>query len=231
MKCEIIRNNEIIAGPIEFEANRVRDIVARQGGDFRLVPNSMTAAIQIGTIAIKPVAYSTPTYSRMEQLGPADRVETDHLVTYTHSIIPRNPEAVRTELMGELKRIHDAHDLGTTVYQGVSIKTDLEARINAEGTLSAFADGRLTATLWRGQAITDPDTGIEGPSKVEVTSTADMQALRDAIFGSLAAGFAAKEQVETLIAAATAEDLETLDVRAQFDAVVAAITNPAPAAE
>lgn len=214
MKCEIIRNNERIAGPMVFDANTVRDLIARQGGDFRLVPNGLTSAVKIGNITIKPVREIIPAPGRMEQLGMAVRAESEYEVTYTYPVEPRDPELVRASLQSELSRIHDAREAGRITHEGVGIKIDLEARINARGVLDEFKAGTMTETLWRGQAVTEG-----GPSKIHVTSLAQMQGVYDAILTAVTKGFAAKEAAETLIGAATEAELATLDVQAEFDAI------------
>lgn len=215
MKCEIIRNNERIAGPMVFDANIVRDLIARQGGDFRLVPNGLTAAVKIGGMVIKPVREVVLVPSRMQQLGMPVRSETEYEVTYTWPVEPRDPELVRASLQTKLSRIHDAHEAGRITHEGVGIKIDLEARINARGALDEFKAGTMASTVWRGQVVSEG-----GQSKIIVTSEAQMQAIYDSISAAVTKGFAAKEAVESLIGAATEAELAALDVQTEFSAIV-----------
>jgi hypothetical protein len=211
MKCEISRNGNTIAGVMEFNATKVRDIVARQGGDARLVPNSLTGVLTIGSIVIKPATIVKPSLSRMESMTAAVRTETASQVTYTYGKKARGAELIREELVRSLASVHEAYDKSTTVHRGVTIKTDLEARINAQAVLDEFIAGNVTAAGWNG---TD--------GQIPVASTEEMQAVKSAINAHLGLGFAAKDSVKTLIKAASESDLETLDVSAEFAAIISA---------
>lgn len=97
MKCEILRNNSIIAGPLDYDAARIRDIVMRQGGDYRLVPNGLINAVHIGTISILPVKYVKPEITVMQAYGQPERSVTGEAVTYTYPVIERDADEVLEE--------------------------------------------------------------------------------------------------------------------------------------
>lgn len=220
MQVEIVRNDRVIAGPMPFEAARVRDIVARQGGDYRLIPNGMEVALNIKGVQVLPVKHDRPSINvRTERYGTPERTVTDTGVVYAYPVEGREAEDIRTELAGELAAHHEAEDQGRFEHRGVMIACDLEARINARGVLEAFENGMLTETRWRGRSKVSDETGEEGPSRIPVTSAAEMKAIHDAIFARLNACFAAREAVDELLEAASEADLATLDVRAEFDAI------------
>lgn len=225
MKCEILRNGKIIAGALPYDANRVREMVTNNGGDYRLVPSRLTGAVRIGSLEIKPVQEVKPTLTRMEQYTAPERSETANAVIYTYGTRPRSADTVREELKKRLAEIHSRYDSGRLTHRNVSIKADLEARINASGTLDEFKAGNLTATNWRGREVIessmDPMAGEElgGVAKIPVASTVEMQALYDAIFGYLSKGFAAKEAVEEEVDTMLEADLATYSVQQAFDAL------------
>lgn len=100
MQIEIIRNDQLIAGPMPYDAARVRDIVMRQGGDYRLVPNGLISAIHIGTISVLPVFYIKPEITVSQTYGSPERSATADAVTYTYPIVDRDP----TEVLAERKQ-------------------------------------------------------------------------------------------------------------------------------
>jgi hypothetical protein len=223
MKCEIIRNGNTIVSEMDFNVNRVRDIVARQGGDYRLVPNALTAAIHIGSIQILPVKYDMPVTTQAQRCGKPVRTVSDSLVTYSYPVEEKTEDELRNELLTQVSRIHESYDSGRMEYQGVSIAVDLEARVNAEGVLKRFERGLMSATQWNGQAVTSTDENgneVTGPSKVAIGSTADMQALYDAVFAHLEAGFIAKEMLKAELESADAVTLATVDVNARWNEIV-----------
>lgn len=222
-QVEIIRNNVTVAGPMPFEASRVRDIVMRQGGDYRLVPNGLNGPRAIGGINLLPVRVAQPALTRMQTYGPPERVVNEEAVTYTYPVVDRETGEVRDELKEALARHHEDRDQGRFEHRGVMIANDLEARINAKGVLEAFESGALTNTHWRGRALTNEDTDEEGPNRIPVASAQEMKAIYDAIFGRLNACFAAREAVDEMLNTASDEGLAALDVRAEFDAVLNAI--------
>lgn len=212
MQVEILRNSRVLAGAMDFDAAKVRDIVARQGGNSALVPNGLTGVLNIGSIVIKPVQIIKPALTRMEVHGAAVRTETDSLVTYTYSKESRDIELVRDDLMRTLSTVHEQHDMGTAVHNGVTIKTDLEARINSRLVIDAFSDGSATSGSWN---------GVDG--QIPLADLADIQAIKTTIDQHLALGFAAKASVRTLLEAANSAELETVNVKAEFDEALAAI--------
>jgi hypothetical protein len=227
MKCEIMRNGQIIAGAMDYDATKVREIVTQNGGDFRLVPARLSSAVKIGTLAIKPVREEKPAKSRMESYTAPTRTEEVDRVVYTYGTQPRSAQSVRDELKRDLAKIHDRYDNGRLVHRDVSIKADLEARINVSGTLDEFKKGTVTSTNWRGREVLeatddllemDGGNRLGGVAKIPVTSEAEMQDLYDAIFGYLSAGFAAKETIEAEIDALSEADLATYQVKKAFDA-------------
>lgn len=222
MQVAIIRNDSIIAGPIRYSAERVRDIVMRQGANPALVPNGLTSALNLGRIKVLPVREDRPDLNeRTEHYGtPADTIGATS-VTRAYPVEAREPDEIRESLQRELAEYHERQDAGSFEYQGVMIANDLEARINADGILKAFENGTLTERKWRGEPITDEETGEEGPSRITVSSTAEMQSIYDAIFARLNGCFAAREAVEDMLEAATDEDLATFDVQAEFDSAAA----------
>jgi len=97
MNIEILRNGSTIAGPLPFDAPRVRDIVMRQGGDYRLIPNGVYKALHIGSISVLPVRHVKPNITIIQAYGQPERsVDADEVV-YTYPVIERDVAEVLEE--------------------------------------------------------------------------------------------------------------------------------------
>ena len=97
MKCEIIRNHALIAGPMDWDASRIRDIVMRQGGDYRLIPNGFYKAIHVGSISVLPVRHVKPNIMITQAYGQPERSVNAGEVVYTHPVIERDVAEVLEE--------------------------------------------------------------------------------------------------------------------------------------
>lgn len=98
MQVEILRDGELIAGPMPWDAARVRDIVMRQGGDYRLIPNGFLKAAHISSISVLPVRHIKPELAKGQAYGAADRAVTDEEVRYTYPVRDMAPEELEQEL-------------------------------------------------------------------------------------------------------------------------------------
>lgn len=94
-------------------------------------------------------------------------------------------ETTRDDLRARLSEVHDAYLNGTTQHRGVSIAIDVEARINARGTLDGVQSGQQSV----------PFEWFAGGQALTISSEAEMQALHDAIFAAQQRGFVAKGKV------------------------------------
>jgi len=111
MRTEILRNNSLIAGPMDYDAARVRDIVMRQGGDYRLIPNGLINAIHIGTISVLPVRNVKPEITVMQAYGQPERSVTDDAVTYTYPVIERDPaEVLEEQRAAAMMRVNSGYE-------------------------------------------------------------------------------------------------------------------------
>lgn len=229
MKCEIIRNDMKIAGPMTFDPQEVKAIIARQGANANLVPPNLTSAVKISTIVIKPVKEIRPNLTAAQRYGAATRSENDYEVTYTYDVVTKTDEEMRSNLLKRLSAVHDDYEATRFDHRGVLIKADLEARINAKATVDLFREGILTSGEWRGKlpnaATTDPfmDLGksLEN-GRIPMTSTADAEGIYGAIVNYLGKGFAARSMVETELAALSGADLVGYDVKGKFTAITSA---------
>lgn len=115
MQCEIIRDTQTIAGPMSFEPDRVRDIIMRLGGDYRLVPNGLINAIHMGTISVLPVRYVKPDIAVTQTFGTPERTASQEEVTYTYPVVERNPDEVLEEQReAKLQEINTAYTAAVT---------------------------------------------------------------------------------------------------------------------
>jgi hypothetical protein len=230
MKCEVIRNGQKIAGPIEFDPQQMRNLIARQGANADLVPPLLTSAVKIASIVIKPVREVRPNLTASQRYGGYERTESDYDVTYTYEVVEKTDEEVRSKLLSRLADIHNEYEVSRFEYQGVLIKADLEARINAKATLDLFATGALTSGEWRGKvpsANTVEGLAVTNDAKLEngripLTSVQDVGGVYGAIVGYLGAGFAARSIIEDEINNATGVDLIQYDVMGKFKTTAAA---------
>lgn len=152
MQCEVIRSNNIVAGPMPYDAGRVRDIVMRQGADFRLIPNGLIRAIHVGPISVLPVKYVRPELGEHQKYGEAVRGATESEVTYTYPVIDRDPgEVLEERRQGRTLEMDAARD--TAFAEGMSyqfsdggdvVQTRPQDQINLMG-LAAKAQRQLGA--------------------------------------------------------------------------------------
>ncbi|SDF72965.1 hypothetical protein SAMN05216571_101421 [Onishia taeanensis] len=94
-------------------------------------------------------------------------------------------EVTHDDLRADLSRVHDSYCNGTTSHRGVVIAIDVEARINAQGTLDAVKRGVKKL----------PFQWFAGNESISVESVDDMQGIFDAIFGALDCAYDAKSVV------------------------------------
>lgn len=105
---------------------------------------------------------------------------------------PKTPDDLRQALSA----IHKDYSNGTTLHRGIEISIDIEARVNARGTLDAVRDGSHPL----------PFRWFRGGESILVESVEDMQAIHDAIFHALRKGFEAKAKVLAAIDSITNPD-------------------------
>lgn len=110
------------------------------------------------------------------------------------------------DLRRELSRVHDAYSDGTTPHRGIEIAIDVEARVNARGTLDAVKSGNHPL----------PFRWFRGDESILVESVEDMQAIHDVIFDALRRGFESKGKVLATIPTIT--DPASYSVSAAFRA-------------
>mgnify|MGYP000471743166 CR=1 FL=1 len=227
MKYEIIRNGEKIAGSGEYDPQHVRDIISRQGGDSRLVPNILTSAVKIATITIKPVREIKPNLAVGQRHVFDNRVENEGDITYNYIVQDIPASSIRASLKASLSGIHDRYEAARFDHRGVMIKADLEARTNATAVLGQFSAGMVTSAPWRGRKPVEDNGLLMGAENGEssevdtilVSSTEEMENLYAAIITYLAKGFEARATVEAEIEAATDEDIKTYDASGRFHTV------------
>jgi len=110
MNVEIIRSNNLIAGPMPFESARVRDIVMRQGGDYRLIPNGFYKALHIGTISVLPVRHDKPELTVLQAYGQPERTASNDEVVYTYPVVERDPaEVLEEQKLAAAKRVNSGY--------------------------------------------------------------------------------------------------------------------------
>lgn len=214
-KCEILRNGKTLAGPMLFDAGRVRDLIMRQGGDYRLVPNNLSTMVVIGSLAILPVLEDMPELTFAQTYGRPVRSENDGVVIYSYPVGLRPEDEVRQLLQARLNKVHEAYEAGRFEYQGVMLAKDIEARVNSLGVLKEFELEQRDHCVWRGKAKEEG-----GNARVQVSGIDEMKMLAGAIGRASAIGFDAKSAIEDMLAAAEAEDLAALDVEAEFAAAI-----------
>jgi hypothetical protein len=230
MKCEIFRNGNKIAGPMEFDPKIVRDVVARQGGNMNLVPPRLTSAVQIATIDIKPVVEVKPNLTKTQKHGQPTRTEEPTLVTYTFPVVDKTVAELRAEYLKRLSDLHEKYEQDRFEYNGILIKADFEARINVMATLDLFTSGAITSTEWRGKVPAtgndfnpmDPSSAPLENGRIELNSLADAQGVYGAIVSRLNAGFTARSAIEQVINSSTLEALTDYNVRSEFEAATTA---------
>lgn len=207
--CEITLNGSRIRGPFVYNVTFIDSLIKDLGiGDVAL-PTSLSAPIAMGGYELIPVHIIKPDPSLTEDIHLLTRHEENGVVTYTFNTSNRHPNALRGQHTERVAAHHEMYEHQHAELQTVLIKADLEARINAVEILEKFKLGELTSVKWRGKN-----------GKIEVNSTADMQAVYDTIFTYLQIGFIAKETSEDAIVAATDEELYDLDPIAVFNDTV-----------
>lgn len=223
MKCEIFRNGKKIMGPLEYDTQRVKDVIVRQGGNGNMVPRILTKMVTIATIQIKPVREVKPNLTVSQKYSGYERRESTDEVIYDYTVANKTPDEMRDKLLTRLSETHETYELGGVIHRGVKIAVDLEARINAKATLDLFSDGVVTSTKWRGKVPITEETAIGVESAVatiDVTSVEEMAAIYGAIVAYLGAGFAARSAVEDEVKLLKNSSIPLYDVVGRFHEVV-----------
>lgn len=143
---------------------------------------------------------------------------------YEYEVVAKSDEEMKARLLTRLAQIHDEYEGSRFDYNGILIKADLEARINAKATLDLFASGALTSGEWRGKVAsgaTVDGLAVNNDAKLEngripLNNVQDIGAVYGAIVNYLGAGFAARSVVEDDIKNATGNDLVQFDVQGRF---------------
>lgn len=141
MKCEILRNSALIVGPIDYDAARIRDIIARQGGDYRLVPNGFISPIHIGSISVLPVRNVKPPITIMQTYGSPERTVSNDEVVYTYPVVERDPaEVLEEQRAKKLREINSAYSAAAQPlvkeYPEVETKSWDQQKADAEAYLA-----------------------------------------------------------------------------------------------
>ena len=221
MKCEVFRGNKKVMGPMEYDVSKIKSYVTRQGCDESLLPRILTGRVNIATISIMPIREVKPNLIPGKKYGPYTRRESGDEIIYDYPLVSQTREELLNKHLKRLAELHDEYENGRAVYEGVAIKVDMEARINAKATLDLFKDGVLTATEWRGiEAVDTSDPhyipGSEGKATIPVNSLQQMASIYGAIIDYLARGFNARSKVEDEIKLLTNTQLATFDSRSRF---------------
>lgn len=222
MKYEIIRNGNKIGGG-EYDAQNVREIIQRHGGDPNLVPRHLTSAVKIATITIKPVREIKPNLGLGQQHALESRTEETGHIVYTYKVVDIPADSIKSALKRRLSAIHDEYEAARFEHEGVMIKADTEAKINSKAMWDEFEAGNVTATEWRGREPGDElSVGDTAVATIPVTDAATAEGIYRAIVAYVTKGFEARGVVEAEINAASDEDIKSYDVLGRFTAVATA---------
>jgi len=225
MQVEIVKEGVKIAGPFEYNIDRVRELIGSRGGDTRIIPLTFSGTFKVGNIDVKRVVEDRPEITKTQRHVFDSREETADAIIYHYIVADREVSELKRMMIGELSRIHDVYESKRAEHNGVLVNTDLEARIAIKDVLDRFNSGSLTSITWRGKVAPsggfDPVMGgsLEN-GRIEITSTAEMQALYDTVIGYLSAGFAARQTLEDQInAATTLADLDAINIQSDWVAI------------
>ena len=219
MNCEIIRSGNVIAGPLAYEQKAIENIVARQGGDIRLIPARLVGAITVGSIVIKPVVENKPTLTVLEKHRFDSRVENENNVVYAYTKSAKTVDEVKTTLLNALSGIHRKYKDGYLTYEGVLVRANPDS-LALLANAKLFYDGGTV--IWRCKT---PPTGQLGVpdrgrplacARLTLTSQADIDALYAAVSTYINAGVLARNAIEDVIESATLVELGELDIAGEF---------------
>lgn len=208
MKCEIMRGERVIAAQAEFSAEAVRAIVRKQGADASQVPDRLMRRVDIGTIRLYPVREVAPVLARFEVLADAVRTVEADAVVYTYGKRTQSLAEAKALVKRQIASAHDRYESGRVEYQGIWIKFDLEARINAAGLADSLASGEIAQSEWRGRLRDERRPRYTDVATLPIASAEAARALKDAIVAAVNNGFTAKAALEQAVN--DAADLETL---------------------
>jgi hypothetical protein len=211
-------------GPVAYDPRVVRDLLASNGCDVSRVPNTLITVVVISTFAIKPVLEIKPgLLVGQKHTDPIREVTATH-VKYTWSVVNMSLEELVTESLETLSNIHNHYETELFEYNGILIRADIEARINAKATLDLFTSGAITSTKWRGKEIANPGVSRLGDVNVKelkvatipLNSINDVLGVFGAIVDYLNSGFLARSAVEDTVLSLTYSELVAYDIRAEF---------------
>ena len=221
MKCEIIRNDTVIYGPLEYQPDQVSQVLAKHGiVDFK-PPKRLSRRIDIATVSIYPVTEQRPSLAAGERYGASTRTLRDNDVLYVYAVMQKSLSEIQARLKQDIAQVHDAYDKGRIEYNGVWIAIDVEARTNAAGTVDAFESGNISPITWSGK-LKDTEGNFREKATIVVNNLTEAQALKSAIIVAVAKGFAVRGAVESEIDAGDINTLKTYSASARFNALLAA---------
>lgn len=154
MQVEIIRSGSVVAGPMAFDAEQVRDIIMRQGGDYRLIPNGVVAAVHVGSISVLPVRYDKPDLSRTQELGSRTREVVGDEVVYTYEAVERDPDDLLEEAKEQaIDRVNSGYEqeLSSIIDQYPDVETKTWDKQESEAR-AWLADNSVETPLLDGLA-------------------------------------------------------------------------------
>lgn len=207
MKYGIAKHSVVICDPIAFDADRFRDIVMRQGGDYtRIVPNE---AVDLGGgLRILPGRHedTPPENPALYRVGlsawEVDGAAIVRRVTYDPLDLEEAQASMKRALAGER---WDKETAGIDV-DGQIIQTTREAQGQIASTYSALKDGLVASADWKA------DTGW-----VSVT-LAEFEPIARAVAAHVQSCFSAEKVVsEQIDAATTVDELAQIDLGSAFD--------------
>lgn len=224
MKAVIFQGTKKLGQLGQYHQQQVKARIAKLGGNPELVPQRLINAIEINGFTIKPVYEERPAIPESQYHQLESTEDTPTRVIEHYKGVDYSPEALRKIKRQQLSQQHERYDAERFDYQGLLIKGDLEARINALGYIDLFTANAIEHVRWVGKvAQGDALHSPLAPAELVITSLDEMKDLATAISAYLLKGRVAKEAVtDALEAANDLQAVADVDVNTLFNNRIAA---------
>lgn len=217
----IASGEQVLCDPIEYDKQRFSEMLNRLGGLTNELPDStddIKGPVTAGVLRVLP---GRATFPR----PPKEHIYTPELGAWAvvGNFIERTViwhlmplEQARKALLGVLaNRRWEVETGGITLANGTEVLTGTSDQARLAATYSRLKAGTITETRWK------------FANGWRWVTAADLQLVDEAQAAHVDACFRAEAEVDELINSSNIEALKELDVIAEFNARLAAITSPA----
>jgi len=226
MKCEIYYNDELIAGPLLYSQDMLRDICAARGINPDMVPPVLRASANIGGfLQVIQVVENKPPLERGEEYGNWTRRDTGSVVVLDYEVRGIDTGKLAKQRLLEAKVAFKELLEGRFEFRGVMIRANAESVTTAMSQLSFMEKGWVRSLIWRGKVPVTPSlsgdfSNANVRKNIEIDTLKQMEELCSTMVTRNAnchsALSMAEDEITTALLAGDRNRLVTINPRAQL---------------